>query len=231
MAIRLSRQLLSLDGMFDSHRGGAIRIRAEVKGVNKLRRKLKRMHERSEKSLQTATRVEAFRLSRELKREIRAGAPGGVRLARLSFLARRSGINPRRLRPDRPLAGFARNVGYQVSDRNPYTVKVGFVRRTASPSVRKLVRMHQEGFSFGEGSREGTQRTGMDERKRSRFRRVGGSLSQRAMGRRQMFLRKSTRRFGSPARPIIDPFWRAHRAEAVRNIQSNFRKKMRGERV
>ena len=49
--------------------------------------------------------------------------------------------------------------------------------------------------------------------------------------RKFFFLRKTTTKFTLPARPIVPPFWRTHRADADRNIVSNFNKKMRGDRI
>lgn len=199
--------------------------------VGKMIRRVKAAHTRVLKAEDTAVRVEGYRAMRVLKAEIRRGAPGGRRFAPLSTLARRSGRNPLRLKPDRPLYGLAQAVGYESNKRSPITLKVGFVGRPSSDTWRKLALLHQRGFTFGAGSREGTRHTGMDERKRSFFRYVGGALSERAQNRRHLFLRKATRTFRTPARPIIDPFWAAHRNEAARNIRDNFRRKMAGERI
>lgn len=207
-----------------------IALEATIKGTDRALKGLRQAKARMLKAQNTAVRVEGFRLMTQLRREIRAGAPGGVRFARLSTLARRSG-NPKRLRPDKPLFSMARAIGYDVPKQSPIHMQIGFVGRASSETWRKLAKMHQEGFSFDEGSRYGTRNTGMDERKRARFRRAGASLSKRATGRQHLFIRKSTRTFNAPPRPIIDPFWRVHRAEALRNIVVNTRRKLRGERI
>lgn len=207
-----------------------IEARAAVRNAQNTVRWLQRFHAKSLAAENTAVRVEAYRLMRLLRKEIRAGAPGGKRFAPLSTLARRDS-GPRRMRPDRPLAALSRRIGYEVTNRTPIEMKIGFVGPPSSDTWRKLAKIHQEGFSFGEGSRQGTRNTGMPQRRRAYFARGGGKLSKGAKGRRHMFIRKSTRRFEAPARPIIDPFYRRHRAEALRNIVINTRRKIRGERI
>jgi hypothetical protein len=78
--------------------------------------------------------------------------------------------------------------------------------------------MHQEGFWHG-----------MEEGDRKSILKMQGQVGP---GIAKYFaLRKSTQRFHTPARPIIEPFWGAHQAEALGNIRSNFRRKLAGERV
>ena len=126
---------------------------------------------------------------------------------------------------------MARAAGYEVADQKPFVMKVGFVGRASSTTWRKLAQLHQEGLTFGSGSPMGTQNTGMWTRKRELFAWIGSKLSPRAKNRKHMFIKKSTERFTIPPRPIIDPFWRAHRKEALRNIVVNTRRKLRGERI
>ncbi len=174
-------------------------------------------------------RVEANRLRKELKREIREGAPGGRSFAPLSMISRR-------YRPDRkPLARLAIPVRYWVENDGGYRIKVGYSRATVrdshgrafsyrqvSASWARLALLHQEGRDIPLSN---LARVGLA--------RLGGRLKKQ--GRDDMakyfFLRKSTRRARIPARPIIEPFWSAHREEARRNIVMNFHRKLRGERI
>ncbi len=208
-----------------------ISLEATIKGSKNIIRGLNRARARMLKAENTAVRVEGVRLMNLLRREIRAGAPGGRHFAKLSTLARRSG-SPKRLRPDRPLYAMSNRIGYDDHNRaSPARLSIGFVGRASSETWRKLAKLHQEGLTFSSGSRLGTRNTGMWPRKRAYFRWVASKLSARATGRKHLLIKKSTRQFSIPPRPIIDPFWRAHRAEALRNIVANTRRKLRGERI
>jgi hypothetical protein len=71
------------------------------------------------------------------------------------------------------------------------------------------------------------------ERQRQYFRHIGAGLKK---GRnRQLakffFLRRERTQFNAPPRPIIDPFWASHQAQALGNIRNNFNRKMAGERI
>ena len=62
--------------------------------------------------------------------------------------------------------------------------------------------------------------------------RILAMQAQAGPGLRKYFaLRKTTTRFHTPARPIIDPFWAAHRFETLSNIRANYRRKIAGERI
>ncbi len=63
------------------------------------------------------------------------------------------------------------------------------------------------------------------------FIRIGSKMGERSRLRKYYFLRKATSTLTTPPRPIIVPFWSAHKGEAERNIVSNFNRKMRGERI
>lgn len=97
-----------------------------IKGTRKVSRWLEAKKAESEKAMNTALRVEGFRLKNLMQREIRAGAPGGRPFAPLTYIARRARSDKR---PGRsPLEALSKGVRYEVSPRPPYNaVAVGFV--------------------------------------------------------------------------------------------------------
>jgi len=198
-------------------------------------KKIRQMSIAAAKAEDDAVRIEGYRLMRELRKQIRQGAPGGRRFSDLSImrrtvLARKSGG----LGANRPLQRLARAVGYQVRQKSPVQMSVGFTGRASSVTWRRLAKMHQEGFTRSVDARY--SRYGNDSIRQALigygvsfdFRRFGKSRTRR---RNVFFLRKTTATLKTPARPIIDPFWDAHRNEAMVNIRENFRRKLRGERI
>ncbi len=203
-----------------------IRIEPIFKGVKNLQKDLAAETKRQRKALDTAVRVAGYRAMRKLKKEIRRGAPGGQKFKGLSYLARRSKAGTegrwdfRRLRPDKPLARLAIAVRYYVPRRSPIEMHIGWAGPDVSKSWKRIARLHQQGFY-----------TDMDEYNRAMFARLASKLSKRAAGRKYLFLKKTTRRFKVPKRPIIEPFWDAHRREIMREIRLNYTKKLKGKRI
>jgi len=100
-----------------------------------------------------------------------------------------------------------------------------------SRSWVRLAILHQKGATLplGEFDRNRTF-DGMSLRTKYQLI-LGGQRKSLVKGRYRLGLRKSTKFIHIPARPIIEPFWAAHRPVASRNIQKNFRLKMQGERI
>lgn len=196
-----------------------LEVRATAAGLTNLEKYLKAEKKRHKKALETAMRVRGYRLAATMKKEIRAGAPGGRRFAPLTFLARRWGGGTR-LRPNRPLYRLALAVRYHVPKKSPYQVSVGFTHPSISKSWRRIAEMQQEGFTRG-----------MKPEVRHGFISQAGRLGPRAAGRRQLYIKKSTKQFRTPARPIISPFWAAHKEEAMQKIRRDFRAKLKGRRI
>jgi len=194
-------------------------LNATIRGAKKLQRDLKAESRRQKKSLAMAVRVEGFQLMRTLQREIRQGAPGGRQFKGLTYLARRFG-GGKRMRPDKPLRRLAIGIRYHIIRQDPFEMRVGWTGPDVSKSWKRIAARQQKGF-----------RHGMLPHIRKYFAQKAGHLSPRAAGRRQLMIRRSTRSFDTPARPIIDPFWTAHRESAIRNISRNYRLKMKGVRI
>ncbi|HUT43524.1 MAG TPA: hypothetical protein VMW95_04230 [Desulfobacterales bacterium] len=188
-------------------------LEIKTKGFESLYKTLKTESKRQEKALNTAVKVEGFRLMRLLKKEIQSGAPGGRKFSPLTYMARARGG---RLRPNKPLRRLAIAVRYQVQN-NPFEMKIGWIGPRVSKSWKRIAEMQQEGFE-----------SGISESRRRYFRLKAGGLSRRSIARRYLFLKKSTRKLKTPARPIMEPFWRAQRDSAWRNIRRNYVAKLKG---
>ena len=205
---------------------------ATIKGLDKTVNWLDQSRAVAIKAHQTAVKVEGFRLKKKLQQEIRQGRPGGRQHTPLSYIARRlnkkvlimGGIT-RRQSPNRaPIERLAHGIRYNIG-QNPFEMKVGFVQPTTGPhtvseSWRRLALLHQRGF---------TRNITRDQRKFIIKR--GGSLGKIDGGDTPFFLRQTTRKFDSPARPIIEPFWQANERTAEKNIRNNFKAKLKGKRI
>ena len=219
-----------------------ISVEATIKGAKGAVTGLMKAKERMLKAQNTAVRVEGFRLMRQLREEIKAGAPGGQRFAPLSIIQRTMmGIYKRwdevgNLRANNPLYRFGSRIGYEVLDKSPYVLKIGFVGPASSSTWRKMAQKHQRGFTTSADAPY-FRRTRRNVTIRELFAREGAKVNYKIYGgaktlrRKVFFLRASTTTLRTPARPMIDPFWRANRAEALRNILDNTRRKMRGEYI
>ena len=195
-------------------------LQATTKGFTRLEKALRAETMRQEKALKTSVKVEGFRLMRLLKKQIREGAPGGRKFHPLTFLSRSWGGTSKRLRPNKPLRRLAIAVRYWVKDFKPFDMRIGWTGPKTSKSWKRIAAKQQQGFSHT-----------MPEIRREGFRLKGARMSRRSVARKYMFIRKSTKRFKTPARPILDPFWQAEEHRAWRNIQRNFRLKMKGQRI
>ena len=195
-----------------------MKLTSTIRGLKKLDKVLKTESRRQEKLLETAVKVEGFRLMRQLKKEIREGSPGGRKFKGLTFLSRAWG-GKGRLRPDKPLRALAIAVRYLVNYR-PFSMQIGWVGPRVSKSWKRIAEHQQEGFTRP-----------VTKSRRAYFLSTGKALGKRSMAKKYMFLRKGTTRFETPARPIMDPFWRAERRRAFLNIRENYIKKLKGERI
>jgi len=187
-----------------------------VKNLHQFQKQMEKSNRKRIKAGQTATKVEAFRLRNVLKREIREGAPGGVPFSPLTELAKRtSGKGLRR----KPLKRLAIGVRYRARKRkSDYIISLGFM---GSKSWERIARFQQHGGTVP-----------ISDQFRKILKEIGAKLQKtRPSQAKFFFLRKGTKKFRVPGRPIIAPFWQAHREEAFRNIRRNYERKLRGERI
>jgi len=195
-----------------------------VKNLRKFKTDLERADKKRVKAAETATRVEAFRLMKELKAELRESAPGGRRLDPLSEIAKRRRYGAAKNKG--PLYRMAIPVRYRI-DRvaGNFMATFGIVDPKKGPGLSKswkrLARIHQSGA-----------RMAIDQEMRKGLLAMGRRLKKRGdPAAKYFFLKPGTTHIDIPARPFIDPFWRAHRARAEHNIARNFMRKLRGERI
>jgi len=190
-------------------------LKMSVKGATKAQAAIKRYKTKSKKAMNTAIKIEAFRLRKKLKHDLSRGAPGGRDLLPLSHIARNLFRNKNR----KPLAKLGPGVRYRVTDQNPFTIEIGFIQ-SGPAGLRRLAKKHQEGF---------TQLITPDQKGWIIGR--GAKLGKIEGGDTPFFLRKSTRSLTTPGRPIIDPFWAANKTKAGANIRRNFKAKLSGKRI
>ena len=200
-------------------------LKVTVRGLKNLQRDLKVESKRQKRALTTAIKVEGFRLRKELVKEIKRGAPGGRKFAPLTWVARAWHQGSGNWRANKPLASLTRGI-FVHFNKQLMSAEVGWVGPRSSVTMKRLAKEHQEGFTgpLGSGKYSGGFKRGFFASKAAR-------MSNRSKGRKFLFIRKSTKLFRTPARPIMDPFWDMHKKEAWPNIRRNFRRKMRGERI
>lgn len=189
-----------------------------VKGAERVLKDLEKDRKETEKALHTAIRVEGFSLMKQLKSEIRAGAPGRRRFRPLTYLGRYGG----KKRKNNPLARLALPIRYHIDKKDPFVIKIGWTGPQVSKSWKRLAALLQKGFSRR-----------ISEKQRRWFRRALKKEVTRVpkSAKRYFKLRKETTEFDTPARPILDPFWTANRNIAWRRIRRNFLRKLAGERI
>ena len=198
-----------------------------VKGGKGIKGALANEARRQKRALATALKVEGFERSNQLKNELRSGSPGGASFAPMTYIARYRGG---RIAPDRPynMASGGRNgfsmiraIGYQIDgpEDDPH-VRIGWVPKSASSTYRRIAELMQKGGTHG-----------MKDSARHALRRAGQRMGKRSSTRKYFFIRKTTQTFHTPARPVIDPYFRAHRMEFLASIHNKWRAKMIGERI
>ena len=193
-------------------------ISVTLKGAKKVTRFLKKADAYAEKSLNTAIKVEGFRLQKLLQKEIRSGSVGGRRFSVLSSIARKI---DRRSPNRKPLTRLAAGVRYHVKSYKPFKLEVGWPEgNRGSKSWRRLALMLQKGFTKT-----------ISKKQRSFIVHRGEQLGTIEGGDTPFFLKKSTKIFKTPARQIISPFWQANRNKANANIKRNFKLKLKGARI
>lgn len=193
-------------------------IQVVVKGLDQLPGVLKKEREREGKALNTAIRKVGFERMRDLQAALRRGR--GI-FTPLSYIARTyNSKTPGRMTANRPLAKLAAAVGYHVSERDPIEMSIGFSRPNLSKSWKRIARFQQEGGSLP-----------VKKEFRESLIHRAANLSKRSTARRYLFIKKSTTRFETPPRPIIEPFWRSKKEKTKKEVINYFRRKLRGERI
>lgn len=218
-----------------------IEIQAHVHGIEDLYRKVGVFDQASRKALNTAIRVEGYRMMRLLQRQVRHGSPGGRRFAPLSFISRILGHRGR----NEPLKALSQAIKYLVPKSDPIEFHFGFVGPVTRTAQRAMGARPSQIVSRSWMQIAYRQQTGFEtdpgpayEKGRKLAARLArfGAMQERRRGvhnarARFFFLRKATAALKTPARPIIDPFWQAERGGVSSRIRENFRRKLAGERI
>ncbi len=115
-------------------------ITTTLEGVQKTKKWLKKQKQESEKAMNTAIKVEGYSLMKTLKKEIKAGNPGGKRFDPLSSIAlrgaKRRGGGMRGGNATTALKRLQFGVEYKVKEA-PFSLKFGFLNRTGNKSFLK----------------------------------------------------------------------------------------------
>jgi hypothetical protein len=175
------------------------------------------------KAGQDAVKVEGYRQMRVLQTEIKAGEPGKKKLKGLREISKRYGGDAR-LKPThaRPLANLYHAIRYKVTKEGQFTFEFGAVAGKTSNTWIGIMKRRQEEKNYP-----------VTDEMRTRLAKIGTILRGKAKlsewPAKAFFLKTTT--FKNPARDIIDTFWAAHRHEVGPNIERNFERKLRGERI
>lgn len=242
-------------------------ITAVIKDAHNVGKKIAAEADFSQKCLDDAMKIKAARLTQSLLAQIRSGVIAGTPLKELSFLARRGKGNNFTLR--KPFTrlnststagsagakGFSRYtlpVRYSVNGTpGNLDIRFGFVdtrQEKLSPSWKRLMIAHQEGFSrpVTEKQRRWFMNRGVElsgyQYHNAGVTRPGPSGWSRKMTKRGTevkksasakfyFWKKSVTHHVWPARPIILPFWAANKDSAWTDIRDYYRRKLNGERI
>lgn len=205
-----------------------MRLNYAITGIRKLQQDIGADTAAKKKALETAIKVEGMRQLKLLREQIRSGDPGGKPYAdKLSKIAARTKSG--RLRKNQaPLYRLARLLRYHVSYAGgEISFRFGFISgggKSIGSSWKKLIAKHGEGADILYGkSRSELGR---------RLAQIGGRLKKKGdPDAKYFFLRTETGSAGLPRRPIIAPFWDRYEGEAAANIQANWARKLRGERI
>lgn len=208
-------------------------IRATVSGIKETIWAFRKFEKDTEKARSIAIKIEAYRLRKVLLNEIKKGAPGGNQYKELSIASRATVKGLGRRKPFTKLfstQGAPAPGKGVVPVRYKETVKgkqfeIGFTS-DLSKSWRYLMGYHQTG-----GSRPISDKTRASWRRRGAYWKKKFGSRSRSKLTKVFFLKKSTKIMKDPKRPMVDPFWAAHERTAIKNIESNFDRKMRGEKI
>ena len=200
-----------------------------VKNLHEFKADLEKADKARIKASQDAVKLEGFELMTKLKREIEAGAPGGRPFSPLTEIAKRTG----RGRNRKPLAKLAKPVRYRISKgANNFLMSIGYLTEDiANPDIKSKNRISKSWARIVSFQQAGGQIPVKEELRRVLIG-IGAKLKKRRVAEaKYFFLLPSTAQLKVPPRPIIDPFWNAHKAEIMPKIQKYFDRKLKGEYV
>lgn len=184
-----------------------------IRGLENLEKLIDSTHRKADKALSDAIRGTAFRLRVMMQDEVSKGIVGGRRFKPLSMIGRYT----RYRGADTPLKRMAKAIRYWVKQNKPIEVRIGWTGPMISKRWKRIAEAHQESFE-----------SPIRDPRRNYFRSIGKDLPMRSKYRKYFFLKKTTTKFKTPARPIIEPFWNKHELWSKENVRNFFRIKMAG---
>jgi hypothetical protein len=205
-------------------------VQITIAGLKALEKTLGAKIKAERKALNVAIRKEGYELRKQLISEIRHGAPGGKPFKPRSYWSKawRGSIRQpalyslavyekhgRRTMPGMDLSP----IRYHIPEKDPIYMQIGWVGPKVSKSWKYLAKIHQEGFTAP-----------ISDKRRDYLAKILGDKGKRSIYKR-FIPKKTTTQIRTPARPIIAPFWAAHKSQALRNIRNNYRRKLAGERI
>jgi hypothetical protein len=219
----------------------SLAVKANIRGLNKLKRDLPAARKRFRKAHDTAIRIVAYRRLRDMAREIRKGAPGGRAYAPLSTISRFNSRNKSLISSRKPLTGLVttrRQGGFLKGlppirynaiaggDGMVQQAEVGMTNRGVHPSGSWWIRAGNIWSSGG--------LVPVDEKDKRILRAMGADykrLKPNSKIAKRFFLRKETKFVRHQRREIIGPFWRKWRQPTIVELNRVFKAKLAGKRV
>lgn len=160
---------------------------------------------RVRKAMGTAVKVEAFRFRKEGAEDLKKGQ---LEMKPLSVLQKKGGKKARARKAKAPMKSFARGIIYKFNKEN-LTARIGFIgTKPGAAWQARIAGKSIPGYQmlYKPGQIEKLHAAGIH-------------------------LRKGTTSAHVPARDIIGRMKEKHGVIALRNIKSNFERKLRGERI
>ena len=214
-----------------------------LKGVAATNKELDRQALNNVRSLNSAFRIEGFRLKKLLQTQIRSGAPGGSPFAERRIISRYW----RRSKPGRKkaLGRLANGIRYYVPNTIEPRLQIGFVgptnaaEREEMNSGLALGRSgNTRGIKYKDMTSKAWRRLGLIHQKGFRMyitpdmREALKDSAKLAPKKIKPFfygiLNSNRTHFNTPSRNIIEPFWTQQKSAAIYNIRNNYHKIMAG---
>lgn len=211
-------------------------LKASFRVLTDIHKIMEKERQRTKKALGAAVKVEAYRLSNALRDDLKKGAPGGQRFAPLSEIAKRKRSSRKKI--PRPFSKLHAFVKYKVEEKpNGFKGTVGLLGapggRKISPRFAAILAKHGHGFLTPMSKvRMSPEKAGKLGVIHLGIYKCGTKWKKRnTRWAKYTLLKKGTASFKTPARPIIEPFMKAQGFRILRNIEDNFDRKMKGERI
>jgi len=228
---------------------------AVIKNPNHIKSAFKAERKRGLDAAKDSIYRESLRLKNLLRQEIKAGSPGGRAMAPLGAMALATKKGPSARKPLVRIAFMMRFFVFRRG--GTWYAKLGYVPKTGSGfgpksssiSWGKILEKQAAGFSLDVtprmrrkfirlamptlgrwtgGGRSGGKVSKYKKTRAGRWQALGRSGSKMYVETQKSpyFVRKDTR-LKIPARPFIEPFWTARKAQAMQNMRQNFRNNMK----